>query len=306
MKKLSLLLVAVLLFSFNAYAKVGDVIGQYYSTDIVTTLNGAGIDSINIGGRTLIYAENMAYYSFRVDWNSEARTLDISSVPFFTNGALPEISKKHDSVGKSLGNYYETDIVTYLDSKPITAYNVGGKTYILAEQMSDFGYIVVWDEEKRTLDISSLKRAGYEYGITLTKAVPTLEEGVGKFSIDYTKGSISLTDDADHFHSSFISNGKGYIVRMAFYQNEALFSSSCLIEKLNSFKYKDVTGYEVPVDEKYDIINKNVKIAINGIFADKISVFRYQGNGHVDFEFYIEGISAFKEDEIESIHFSII
>ena len=43
--------------------KSGDIAGEYYSTDIHTILNGIEIDSINIGGRTLISAENMSYYS---------------------------------------------------------------------------------------------------------------------------------------------------------------------------------------------------------------------------------------------------
>ena len=57
-----LLMTALLLISFVlpiSAARPGDIAGKYYSTDIVTTLNGAQIDAINIGGQTLISAEDM-------------------------------------------------------------------------------------------------------------------------------------------------------------------------------------------------------------------------------------------------------
>ena len=56
MKKLLILLTAALL-TVSAHAKVGTIAGTYYSTDIVTSLNGAAITAINIGGNTLIDAE---------------------------------------------------------------------------------------------------------------------------------------------------------------------------------------------------------------------------------------------------------
>ena len=48
------------------FAKSGDIAGKYYSTDIKTYLTGAQIDAINIGGQTLISAEDMQYHSFFV------------------------------------------------------------------------------------------------------------------------------------------------------------------------------------------------------------------------------------------------
>ena len=50
-----------------------------------------------------------------------------------------------------MANYYTTDIVTYLNGKEITSYNIGGRTVILAEEMKNFGYSVIWDELKREL-----------------------------------------------------------------------------------------------------------------------------------------------------------
>lgn len=56
----------------------GNVICNYYETDIVTTLNGKEIESYNIGGRTMICAEAMRDFGYNVDWNEEERTLKIS------------------------------------------------------------------------------------------------------------------------------------------------------------------------------------------------------------------------------------
>ena len=159
---------ALFICSGSVFAAPGDIAGQYYSTDIRTTLNGEEIDSINIGGKTLISAEDMIYYSFGVYWNPDARTLEVYRVSHASNGAPPAVEKNNYPAGTVKGNYYDTDIITYLDGKPVTAYNIGGRTYILAEQMRDFGYEVIWDETGRTLDIVSPDRAGYEYTIPMT------------------------------------------------------------------------------------------------------------------------------------------
>lgn len=305
MKKISLFLVCLLLFSFGVYAKTRDALGNYYSTDIVTTLNGAEIDSVNIGGQTLICAESMQYYSFFVQWDGAERTLEISSVSYAENGTPPKCVMKYGEVGEKLGNYYETDIKTYLDNELITSYNIGGITYILAEETANMGYSVNWNEENRTLDITSPDRAGHVYTISLSKSKSDTEEGNGSFSIDYTKNGVTGTDDADRFDCVISCSGKEYGISMGFYQNQCLFTSSLLLDKLNSFKYSDIYGEICKPEEKYDITDKSVKISINGYNAEKIAVSSSRGNGHVDYHFSFSGIPIFTKDEIESIHFCV-
>ena len=149
MKKLICLGLLLLLCSLPAQAKTGDAVGSYYATDIVTTLNGFPIESINIGGNTLIDAEAMADYGFSVTWLSETRYLDITSFGA-PNEARPATKENTHPVGTALGRYYETDIVTVLDGGPITAYNIGGRTFLHAEEMARLGYIVRWDGDART------------------------------------------------------------------------------------------------------------------------------------------------------------
>ena len=307
-KMLSILLSIIMLLSTTVIcsAKPGDIAGTYYSTDINTILNGYEIYSINIGGQTLISAEDMHFYGFNVNWYQEYRQLHISNAFRAMNGEPPTIKKSNFPSGMPIGNYYETDIITYLEGKPITAYNIGGRTYIHAEQMSDWGHIVTWKETDRILDILSADRAGYEYTIPLSQGEPTTEEGVGSFSINHAKDGIFGTEDANHFISSLHCSGTGYSITTAFYQNEALFYSTKLMDKFRSFVSSGISEEQnVDPSEKYELTNESVKISINGYTAQNISVSYNRGNGHQDFRFEFDGIPRFRKDEINEILFSV-
>lgn len=303
---ITIVLIMFFALSFSAFAKSGDIAGKYYSTDICTFLNGCQIDSINIGGKTLISAEDMHYYGFYVFWDGAERQLHIYRQLHQINQKPPYIKKSNYPSGMVLGYYYETDIITYFDGKPITAYNIGGRTYIQAEEMRNWGYFVTWNEADRVLDIVSADQAGYEYSIPLSQGKPTQEEGTGGFSITYKKDGLVGTGDADHFDATISCTGTGYSIRIAFYQSDGLFKSTKLLEKLQSFVSRGIREEEnVPPEEKYDLINQSVKLSINGYQAENIVVTYGLGNGHKDYYFVFDGIPLFKKDEIEEIHFSI-
>ncbi len=314
MKKtfLTTLILIILLISAPVFAKPGDIAGEYYCTDIKTYLNGAQIDSINIGGQTLINAEAMYYYSFNVQWNEDARTLYIWETRDTGNGTPPAVETSQFSVGTPLGYYYETDIITYLDNVPITAYNTGGKTYILVREMQNLGYVVNWYEAERKVEIISPIRAGYVYDMGLSyynenKYPDNMDDkSICAFSIRYTRSGLTGTDDADLFDLTLHSNGKEYMFTASFYQNEGLYNSTALIEKLTSLCY-DGFSVQNPCDksEKYDFVNQNVSIFINGQKAEKINVTSGVGNGHRDFYFTAEDLPAFTKDEINEIIISV-
>ncbi len=308
MKKVTaLFLTLVIVFSASVcLAKSGDIAGKYYSTDIRTYLNGAEIDAINIGGQTLISAEDMQYHSFWVYWSNEERTLRVNETELASNGIPPEVEKSTLPSGSVLGNYYETDIVTYLDTLPITAYNIGGRTYIHAEAMRDFGYIVNWSADERILDITSPMRAGYVYDIRLSQGQKKEEEGIGSFSLKYTKDGISGCGDADYFNLTMDSSGQGYYFTMAFYQNRGLFTSTLLQDKLRPLAHEGY-GVETPCEpsEKYDLVNQTVAISINGNKSEKVRVISGAGSGHRDFYFEIQDLPRYTEEEINEIVFSV-
>ena len=299
MKKL-LVFLTVLILTVSAHARVGDVAGTYYSTDIVTSLNGAAIPAINIGGNTLIDAEAMADYGFTVVWDGATRTLSIQAAAFTVQPPAVEIPVH--SAGTPLGRYYHTDIVTSLDGTPIAAYNIGGRTFLHAEAMTAMGYSVLWDGEARTLSITSPKPS---FTLPLTKGAPQTAKAAGSCSVRWTQDLIARSGDTEYFDSSLTFDGKQWFLRMAFYQNEGLFQSDALLEKLDKIKYYDVTGFSCEKEEKYPLTAEHISLTINGRAAKNIAVSRSQGNGHVDFIITFEGLPALREGDLREAIFSI-
>lgn len=305
-KVISILLMLCLLLTITPIV-FGAVAGQYYYTDIVTYLNGVEIDAINIGGETLISAEDMQYYSFRVRWLPNERELHVDSVPHAENGKPPAVEQNKGKVGTVRGDYYETDIVTYLDGTPIIAYNVGGRTYMHAEEMRKYGYIVDWSPEKWTLSITSPDRSGYVYDIPLSFSKANLEQGSGSAEVIYKNGERTGRGDADYFDLSMSADTKGqYLFRMAFYQNKSLFYSDNL-QKTLDLLVSSGKGVETPCapQDKYGVVNKTVSISINGHTARQVAVTRGGGNGHTDYEFTVYDLPRYKETEIDSVVFSV-
>lgn len=71
---------------------------------------------------------------------------------------LPTICFAQKS-GDVAGNYYYTDINTYLRGELLESYNVGGKTVIVCEALPNYGFNVEWKSDTRTLEITDVKMA---------------------------------------------------------------------------------------------------------------------------------------------------
>ena len=72
-----LIMTVFLSLSSTSYAANGDVAGYIYSTDIVAYIDGMAIPSYNIGGKTVVIAEELVNYGFNVIWNNETRRLNL-------------------------------------------------------------------------------------------------------------------------------------------------------------------------------------------------------------------------------------
>lgn len=55
---------------------------------------------------------------------------------------------------KIIGSVLSTDIIAYIDKKPIRSYNYSNSTYVLAKDLRDYGFEVTWNNDARTVNIT--------------------------------------------------------------------------------------------------------------------------------------------------------
>ncbi len=167
MKKIiTSLLVLALLFGVIGVFAMGDVIGHIYSTDILTFVNGKPACGYNIGGRTVVIAEELDGYGFNVEYNDEIRTLKIES--YFDKGHKVVEEIPRGRTGEIMGNVYTTDIKVYYNGILLRGYNIGGRTAVCLEDLGDLtdspnarcGYSQylgksIWNPDDRTICFES-------------------------------------------------------------------------------------------------------------------------------------------------------
>ncbi len=171
MKRIIVLLTMILLFSGITAFSQGDVIGQIYSTDILAFVNGKPIEGYNIGGRTVIIAEDLDNYGFHCLYDDKTRTLRIESYFYELGDDLKIAEIPRGKVGKIVGDIYKTDIKVFLNGLEINGYNIGGRTAVCLEDMGDlqnssnaeYGYSeylgkYVWNENDRTISFETFMR----------------------------------------------------------------------------------------------------------------------------------------------------
>jgi hypothetical protein len=127
----------------------GNTAGSVLNTDIRVYINGVEIAGYNIGGRTYIIAEDLRAYGFSVVWNSPNRTLSITrGMP---KGTVKRVPLNTEKQGSAAFEYIYTDILAYIEGKPVQSFNIKGQTVICVDDLvSPYGYSV-WNRDARTL-----------------------------------------------------------------------------------------------------------------------------------------------------------
>lgn len=124
----------IIALHINAYAAIGDIAGNIYSTDILTEIDGVPIGGYAVEGETMIALEDLKDYGFNVYYNDNVRTLFVTKSGQPTEDFSPKIER--GTVGKMVGHYYETDIVAYVNSIKVPTYAIDGKLVISVEQLA--------------------------------------------------------------------------------------------------------------------------------------------------------------------------
>lgn len=187
-------------------AEENGVIGHIYSTDISAYVGKCPIDSYNIGGKTVIIAEDLdaSGYSHSYTYNDEKRLLSIRSGFSTPWGEFAEIPR--GKTGAILGDVYETDIQVTYNGIPVTGYNIGGRTAICIEEIgeltgspnAEYGFSKyyanhVWDEENRTITLHTFTDNFHEIsGLVTSRVFYTFGDNVLTVHPDDTEVYASL------------------------------------------------------------------------------------------------------------------
>ena len=62
--------------------------------------------------------------------------------------AVPAAAEEN-KIGDVVGHTYYTDIAAQIDGHPLRSYNIGGETAVVAEDLREYGFSVVWDAWRR-------------------------------------------------------------------------------------------------------------------------------------------------------------
>lgn len=164
-KKSCILLISLALAAntANVYAYQPKIIGSVLSTDIIAYIDKNPIRSYNYSNSTYVLAKDLRNYGFEVTWNGDARTVNIT-LP--ENRTIKEFSadekqalEKREPAGMKKFDFYQTDIQTLFDGKPViaknapAAINADGKTLILFDSLGNHFGRTEWSDQYRIANI---------------------------------------------------------------------------------------------------------------------------------------------------------
>lgn len=170
-----------------SFAAMGDILGYAKYTDISAFINNYPIKSYNINDYTAIVVEDLRNYGFEVVWNEDSRTLTVGINNSADINGMTDIYKYSRRSGKNSFAYVETDIITNLNGKPVTSFNIGGQTCIYMDDLGMFGS-VEWFPEIRAIKLSIPQLPTKEY--------EPLEEAPG-ITMYAPDGRTQVVDESD-------------------------------------------------------------------------------------------------------------
>lgn len=134
-------------------ANIGDVAGEVVYTDIATYINHYPIPSYSYNGNMLVVAEDLRNYAFNVDWNNDARTLNIT--PNYDSGGIAgcgTVYSNRDKHGQTFAYALYSDIKVYINGRDIPSYNINGYTLVPVEDLANVseGTEYTWDPSTRS------------------------------------------------------------------------------------------------------------------------------------------------------------
>ena len=98
--------------------------------------------------------------------------------------------------GEAIGNVLYSDVVAYIDGYPIRSYNIGGNTYIIVEDLMNYGFSVQWKPNVKKLVIDT-NRTAQPSGYTATYTPEKNTHPAGTVAMQYLYTEITTWIGSD-------------------------------------------------------------------------------------------------------------
>lgn len=215
MKK-TITILTVLFIVIQIFPVSAGIIGGVTETDIVTFIDYCPVRSYNYDGFTYVIAEDLSDYGFKVSWNENDRTLDISRDELVFASYCSDFinEKKTGRTYAKMYDVYTTDIKTFINGKEADAYNINGCTIINTADLSEYG-IYSYDDRARRVDIKILEKEIENCETENTSNDYTATEKHGIFANGELAYGIEKTTYTDRF-------GSEYSYRYGDFQNDSV------------------------------------------------------------------------------------
>ncbi len=215
MKKrfISVLLAALLAVAAILPASAADqVLGQYLYTDIVAYIDQHPIRSYNIKGNTYIVVEDLMQYGFDVTWDGVNGRLVIGTTRTASPDAYTTTYKPTANTvpaGTPAGDYYYTQVTTWIGDTQIEGYNIGGYTCIFMDDLAarfaaPGGY--VWSPEDKALYMASPALASApvveQNGATDAVSAYIDADIAGIRAKNFTAAQLAELDDFEYYYGA--------------------------------------------------------------------------------------------------------
>lgn len=283
------------------------VIEKAVYSDIDAYINNHLIPSYNINDHTAIIAEDLEDYGFDVHYDEGQRCLSI------TYNDQKEVTanyiKENHTVGSVAFPLYKSDIAVKINGKTINyyhrmggeaAYNIGGKTMILIDELREYGN-VIWNEYEWKIGFYYVPKWDIYPSISKSKEQT---ENVSSFYIELKKDELGeIYAEGENIECFYLFNmnwlGNPKIEQYSWFRNGKVnFEFSILEKDFAKTKSLMQTLYNIiTIDSEGNAIlnsipkaNEHINVMINGEKAS-ISAVEFRPYYHsVSFHFEIDKV----------------
>lgn len=133
------------------------------------------------------------------------------SVAFFLAAAAATgVCGASASAAETVGAVTDTDITVFIDNCPIESYNYAGNTYLIAEELLNYGFDVVWNAADRTL---SIDRKPFSYTVYIGDFVNEKKPAVQSFGYKFPIYSTDIVTYVDGEKADSYNIGGRTVIR---------------------------------------------------------------------------------------------